>query len=57
VIAGRRQNSGMLINRASGDAGRFAKKLSFAKKLNGERFAALLTAQQRRKFIKYVPRR
>ena len=47
----------MLINRASGDAGRFAKKLSFAKKLNGERFAALLTAQQRRKFIKYVPRR
>jgi hypothetical protein len=37
----------MLINRASGDAGRFAEKLA------REQFAALLAAQQRRKFIKY----
>jgi hypothetical protein len=41
----------MLINRASGDAGRFAEKLA------GERFAALLSAQQRRKSIKYELRR
>jgi hypothetical protein len=41
----------MLINRASGDAGRFAEKLA------GERFAALLAAQQRRKFSKYELRR
>jgi hypothetical protein len=47
VVAGRLQNSGVLINRASGDAGRFAEKLA------GERFAALLAAQQRRKFSKY----
>src|ERR1700737_863634 len=51
VIAGWLQNSGMLINRASGDAGRFAEKLA------GERFAALLAAQQRGKFIKYELRR
>jgi hypothetical protein len=47
VVAGRLQNSGTLINRASGDAGRFAEKLA------GERFAALLAAHQRRKFSKY----
>jgi hypothetical protein len=38
MVAGRLQNSGMLINRASDDAGRFA---------------ALLVAQQRRKLCKY----
>jgi hypothetical protein len=42
---------GMLINRASGDAGRFAEKLT------GEQFPALLAAQQRRKFRKYQLRR
>jgi hypothetical protein len=37
----------MLINLASDDAGCFAEKLA------GERFAALLAAQQRRKFSKH----
>ena len=37
----------MLINRASGDAGRFAEKLI------GAHFVAPLAAQQRSKFIKY----
>ena len=37
----------MLINRASGDAGRFAEKLI------GAHFVAPFAAQQRCKFIKY----
>ena len=37
----------MLINRASGDAGRFAEKLI------GAHFVAPFAAQQRSKFIKY----
>ena len=41
------QNSGILVDRVSGDAERFAEKLV------AERFAALLAAQQRRKFSKY----
>jgi hypothetical protein len=47
MVAGRLQNSEMLIDRASGDAGRIAEKLA------GERFVALLVAQQRRKLSKY----
>ena len=39
MVAGRLQNSGMLINRVYGDAGRFAEKLA------GERFAALVSAE------------
>jgi hypothetical protein len=48
VDAGRLQNSGMLINRVSGDAG------SFADKLGDERFAVpFVGAQQRCKPSKY----
>jgi hypothetical protein len=49
MVAGRLQNSGMLINRVYGDAGRFAEKLA------GERIATLLVAQQRLKLSKYQP--
>jgi hypothetical protein len=47
MVAGRLQDSGMLLNHASGGVRRFAEKLA------GERFAALLVAPQRLKLGKY----